>query len=86
MAAVTQNLPPRYNVNGSFREQYYNITIVTSGDTLNVGMNEITSVDISLDNGITAYTVTSNGMGAGSTITFTTSSNPLTVTVTVRGH
>lgn len=86
MAAVTQNLPPRYNVNGSFREQYYNITIVASGDTLNVGLNEVTSVDISLDNGITSYAVVSNGMGDGSTITFTTSSNPLTVTVTVRGH
>lgn len=87
MAAVTQNNPVRYNVNGSWREQYYNITIANSGDTLLVGLTDVVTVDASPDNGITAITITPNTPNAGSTIAFTTTGTPLTgLMVTVRGH
>ncbi len=36
MAAVTQNSTPIENVNGSVRESFYNLTVLTTGDTLAV--------------------------------------------------
>jgi len=84
MAAVTQNSSPKFNVNGSFREQYYNIHVVTTGDTLTVGIDDVAAVSVSPNSGITEVSVASNGSGLGSTITFTGTGNNLLVAVT--GH
>ena len=67
MAAVTQNAPfidPK--VAGNFKVQFYNITVVTTGDTLSVaGMTQIYFVDSSNPAGITNISV------SGTTVTFT---------------
>lgn len=78
MAAVTQNSTPIENVNGAIRESYYNLTVVTTGDTLAV-------------NGYTAvYEMTSNKTSitamtySAGVVTFTgTGSNIL---FCIRGH
>jgi hypothetical protein len=84
MAAVTQNSSPEINVNGSFREQYYNVTVVTTGDTLSVGINDVVSVSVSPNSGITGLSVARNASGPGSIITFTGTGANLLVAVT--GH
>lgn len=64
MAAVTQN-SRKFNVDGSYREQLYNVDIATSGDTLVTGLHSISSVTFN-DVAITKAAV------SGGTITFTT--------------
>lgn len=53
MAAVTVN-SKKFNVNGSLRDQYYNVTGNT-GDTLTVGLNAVKKINA--DPAITSYTV-----------------------------
>lgn len=53
MAAVTVN-SKKFNVNGSLRDQYYNVTGNT-GDTLTVGLNAVKKINA--DPEITSYTV-----------------------------
>lgn len=84
MAAVTQTIPPRYNVSGSFREQFYSVS-GGNNDTLRVGLNTVNQVIIEPST-ITGYTVTSNGPGSGSTIQFAASGAFTAVQVTVIGH
>ncbi len=64
MAAVTVN-SVKYNVNGSLRDQYYNIT-GNSGDTLTVGMFSVKIVN-SEGGAVTAYT-TAAGTNPGTTV------------------
>ena len=67
MAAVTQNNPPiDPKVAGNFKVQFYNVTVVTTGDTLTVpGMTQIYFVDSSNPAGLT------NMSSSGNVITFT---------------
>ena len=64
MAAVTVNSLVD-NVSGSLRQRIYNLTIATSGDTLNCGLGPIKSVNCN-DTAVTKCGV------SGQTITFTT--------------
>lgn len=69
MAAVTQNDTPTYNVAGSLREQFYNIT-GDNGYTLDVGLVSVQKVTT---DGVvvTGYTVTAGTPTVGkSRITF----------------
>lgn len=84
MAAVTQTISPRYNVSGSFREQFYSLSGADT-NTLKVGLNTINQVVIEPST-ITGYSVASNGPGSGSTITFSASGAFTAVQVTVIGH
>ncbi len=74
MAAVTQNAKPYVNVNGAWRELYFNnITVVTTGDTLFVPFRTIVEMEVN-DTAITKMAATA--ATGGSTITFTgTSAN-----------
>lgn len=84
MAAANQTQPVRYNVNGSWREQYYTVLSAgASNDTIQVGMNEIVFVDFSPN--VTSFSFASNGPGAGSTLTFT-GTNATTYYIVVVGH
>ncbi len=67
MAAVTQNAPPiDPKVIGNIRVQFYNITVVTTADTLTVaGMTQIYGVAINDPASITKIAV------SGTTLTFT---------------
>ncbi len=87
MAAAVNLVNPRYNVNGNEREQYYNVTL-NSGDTLEVGINDISTIDF-FPAVCSAFAIASNGPGLGSTITFTLTSNVTSAPgafITVRGH
>lgn len=68
MAAVTVNTV-KYNVNGSLRDQYYNIT-GNSADTLTVGMFNVKMVN-SEGGAVTAYTVAAGAIPGTSIITLT---------------
>jgi hypothetical protein len=69
MAAVTVN-SVKYNVNGSLRDQYYNIT-GNSGDTLTVGLSTIREVNHQSGSSMSSIT-TAAGSNSQTTITFTT--------------
>lgn len=64
MAAVTVN-SLRENVDGSYREMLYNITIATSGDTLATPLHTVKSVGFN-------DTAISKAAPTGGTIAFTT--------------
>jgi hypothetical protein len=88
MAEVTQTVNPKYNVDGSLREQFYTIS-GASGDTLTVGLNAVRSVSPDLPSTITAYAVTPKLAGTlviGSIITFTASGAFSNLNVTVKGN
>jgi len=68
MAAVTQNSRPYTNVNGTLREIYYNLTVVTTGDTLSVPLRTINALQAN-DTAITNMAATA--AAGGNTITFT---------------
>jgi len=68
MAAVTQVQKARVNVNGSYRENYYNLNIATTGDTLKTAFRRIVSI-VSSDPKITATSFVS----ATGVVTFTIS-------------
>lgn len=71
MAAVTVNTGPTFNVSGSKRDQFYNISGAT-GDTLTVGLNQVLIVNIEPGT-ITGYSVAAaTSPQIGQTITFTT--------------
>lgn len=78
MAAVTINGPIKYNVNGSLRDQYYNITGAT-GDTLTVGMTTVRQVNVEPAT-ITGYSVAAGPNPGQSVITFTTGGGAFTAT------
>lgn len=85
MAAVTQSGTPYplFNVSGKLRDNYYQITGVTT-NTLDVGL--ITVLQVVIDpSTITAYAVTSLGNGQ-SRITFTSSGPFTNVNVQVIGQ
>jgi hypothetical protein len=83
MAALTPNSNPRYNVSGSFKDQFYNIT-GNSGDTLLVGLISVRQVIVD-PNIITGYTVTAQPNGQ-SLLTFTASGPFTGVNVQVIGN
>lgn len=86
MAAVTIN-NSKYNVSGSMRDNYYNIT-GNSGDTLDVGLTTVRIVNLEpTASGITAYTVTPNTPITGqSRITFTSGGAYANVDIQVLGN
>ena len=87
MAAVTQPTPPRYNVAGSFRQNFYTVSGNT-GDTLTVALNEVVQVNVQPGSTITAVADAVNpaGPGTGSVITFTASGAFTGASVEVIGH
>ena len=68
MAAVTVN-SVKYNVNGSMRDQYYNIT-GSSADTLTVGLFKVWMVN-SEGGAVTAYTTAAGSIPGTTVITLT---------------
>lgn len=56
----------RRNVNGSFRENYYNLNIGVNGDTYNTNLKQIISADSNNPGAITSITF------SGGTLTFNT--------------
>jgi len=78
MAAVTLNSGPTFNVAGSKRDQFYNIT-GNSGDTLTVGMVNVLQVNIEPAT-ITGYSVAGGTIPGTSIITFTTGGGAFTAT------
>lgn len=78
MAAVTVN-STNYNVAGSTRQYEYNVTIATTGDTLNTNFAAIKSVAVN-DGAITKAAV------SGGTITFTTTGAVSNALVMVTGY
>ena len=83
MAAVTVN-SKKFNVAGSMRENFYNITGVT-GDTLDVGMYTVKAV-LMEPNVLTSYTLTADTPAKGQTrITFTSSGAFTSADVVVKG-
>lgn len=88
MAAVTVNstpYPPQYNVAGSKRQQFYNVTGANSGDTLDVGLLSILKVNTDQPAVVTAYTLSSLGNGQ-TRIAFTTTGAFTSVNVEVLGN
>ncbi len=78
MAAVTVN-SQRTNVNGSYREKYYNVTIATTADTMATSFKVIKSMSCN-DVGVTKMAA------AAGVITFTTTGGAITAAlVTVTG-
>lgn len=71
MAAVTQLARPVNNVNGSLREFYANITVVTTGDTLQVPFRTVYELNTNNPAAITAMSAAVSTTTAGSTVTFT---------------
>lgn len=85
MAAVTINNTPYFNVSGSVRDQFYNIS-GNPNDTLQVGLNLVRQVVIE-PSAITGYTVApASPAGAGSVITFAAGSAFTGVDVQVLGN
>lgn len=71
MAAVTINRQ-KFNVSGDVRENFYNITIANTGDTLTVGMNTVLFVGFEVAaGGVTAYSVAAGSVPGQSVITIT---------------
>ncbi len=70
MAAVTVN-SVKYNVNGSLRDQYYNIT-GNSGDTLTVGYFSVKEVNHQAGSAMNGITVAAGTIPGTSVITFNT--------------
>lgn len=71
MAAVTINRQ-KFNVSGDVREQFYNINIATTGDTLTVGMTTVLFVGFEvIGGGVTAYSVAAGSVPGQSVITIT---------------
>lgn len=87
MAAVTQPTPPRYNVAGSFRQNFYTVSGAT-GDTLTVPMNEVVQINVQPGSTITGVSDTVNpaGPGTGTVITFTASGAFTAASVEIIGH
>ena len=84
MAAVTQNTTPVFNVVGKLRQQFYNITGVST-NTLDVGMDNVLKVNT---DGVvvTSYAVTQQTPQVGSTrITFTSTGTYTAINVEVLG-
>lgn len=65
MAAVTVN-SYRSNICGSYRQAFYNLSIVTSGDTLATALHTIKSINVNT-------TSISLAQPTGGTVAFTTS-------------
>lgn len=70
MAAVTVNTV-KYNVNGSQRDQYYNIT-GASGDTLTVGYFTVREVNHQAGSAMSSITTAAGTIPGTTIITFTT--------------
>ncbi len=70
MAAVTVNTV-KYNVNGSFRDQYYNIT-GNSGDTLTVGLFTVRQVNHQAGSAMNSITTAAGTIAGTTIITFNT--------------
>ena len=84
MAAVTVN-SKKFNVAGSMRENFYNITGVT-GDTLDVGLYNVRAV-IMEPGALTSYTLTADTPAKGQTrITFTSSGAYTAADLVVKGN
>ena len=77
MAAVTLN-SQRTNIDGSYREKTFNVTIANSGDTLDTKLKTIKSA-VSNDVAITKLAA------SGGTITFTTTGAVTAALVRVLG-
>ncbi len=77
MAAVTA-VNQRTNVDGSYRERFYTLTIATSGDTLTTPFKTIKSVSFN-DVAIT------KAAAAAGVITFTTTGVVTAALVSIRG-
>ncbi len=87
MPAVTINANPpvTYNVAGSKRQQFYNVS-GASGDTLTVGYNTVNKVNVD-PNTVTSTAVTAGTITGTSIITFTTGGGAFTaVNVEVLGN
>lgn len=81
MAAVTNVVPPRVNVSGSYRQYFYKINIATSGDTLTVpGLHLIKSITFNNTGAVT------NAADSGNVITFTTTGAVSNLRVNVEGN
>lgn len=70
MAAVTVN-SVKYNVNGSLRDQYYNIT-GNSGDTLTVGYYSVKEINHQSGSAMSSITTAAGTVPGTTVITFTT--------------
>lgn len=70
MAALTVN-SVKYNVNGSLRDQYYNIT-GASGDTLTVGLFTVREVNHQAGSAMSSITTAAGTNPGTTTITFNT--------------
>lgn len=83
MAAVTVNGNPVYNISGSLRDYVYNVTIATSGDTLQTNLGSIKAISCN----DVAITKAVQGSGTtASTITFTTTGAVTAAEVRVMGY
>lgn len=76
MAAVTIN-SNKYNVNGSLRDQYYNLT-GNNGDTLTIGLFTVRKVNTQVGTAITAITTAAGTNPGTTTITFATGGGAFT--------
>lgn len=70
MAAVTVNTV-KYNVNGSLRDQYYNIT-GNSGDTLTVGYFGVKEVNHQSGSAMSSITTAAGTIPGTTVVTFNT--------------
>jgi len=83
MAAVTVNGNPSYNVSGALRDYVYNVTIATTGDTLQTNLASIKAISFN----DVAITKAAPGSGTtASTITFTTTGAVTGAEVRVLGY
>lgn len=85
MAAVTQNGTAVFNVAGSKRQQFYNIT-GNNGQTLDVGMTNVLQVNTGAPSVITSWSAAKGTPNVGqSRITFTSTGAFTSVPVEVIG-
>ena len=77
---------PLNNVNGSWRELYYQFAIAADGDYLDVPMRTVANITLNDDN-VTAVGIASVAMqGFGSRITFNSGQSNTGVWCRVTGH
>lgn len=72
MAAVTVNTRQPMNVVGKFRQLIFNITVATSGDTLNTGIENVMYVGCQAASNAPSVVAQSGGGTTPVTLTFTT--------------
>lgn len=71
MAAVTVNTRKQI-VNGNIREIFFNITVATSGDTLNTGLESVLMAEVQPASNTPTVIAQSGGGTTPVTLTFTT--------------